>query len=217
MYSYDIKQSPANTVIVKVGSVLDDTVEYGNLKLHIDPLFKPTEYARIYGTVIAVPQGEAHTEYGDKIEKSVQVGDKIYFHFLTTTDETNCIYGNYFKVPYYWIFCIVRNDNILPVGSWCFVEQINEEESDYSEMEVLSKRMSVKVSETGLVTSVSKKKSVNSGILKHIGEPFIGKDKVDANVGDKVLLTRNSNFKNKIEGKEYYTLRQEDIICRFID
>lgn len=213
MYSYDIKKSPTNTVIVRVGSALDDTVEYGNLKLHIDPLFNPTEHARIYGTVIAVPDGTAHTEYGEEIEKNVQVGDKIYFHFLTTTDETNCIYGNYYKVPYYWIFCAVRDGRILPTGSWCFVEQVIEEESDYSEVEILSKRMSVKVSETGLVTSVTKKKSMNTGILRHLGSPLVGKDTINASIGSKVLLTRNSNFRNKVEGKEYYTLKQEDILC----
>jgi co-chaperonin GroES (HSP10) len=32
------------------------------------------------------------------------------------------------------------------------------------------------------------------------------------NPGEIVILNKNSNFINKIEGKDYYTLKQEDIL-----
>lgn len=210
MLKYDIKQAPVNTVIVEVGATLDDTVTYGSLTLNIDPEFNPTQYARIYGRVIAVPEGKAYATNELEIEKDVQVGDIIYFHYLTTTDETNCIHGNYFKVPYYWIFCAVRDNAIIPIGSWALCEKIVEEA--FNEVEVNGVKIQATLSQSGLVTSVAKKPSVKYAKLVHIGKPLMGVNALDANAGDVVILEKNSNFVNVIEGKEYYTLQQEYIL-----
>lgn len=210
MLKYDIKQAPVNTVIVEVGATLDDTVTYGSLTLNIDPEFNPTQYARIYGRVIAVPEGKAYATNELEIEKDVQVGDIIYFHYLTTTDETNCIHGNYFKVPYYWIFCAVRDNAIIPIGSWAFCEKMVEEA--FNEVEVNGVKIQATLSNSGLVTGVAKKPSVKYAKLAHIGKPLMGVNALDANAGDVVILEKNSNFVNVIEGKEYYTVQQEYIL-----
>jgi co-chaperonin GroES (HSP10) len=211
MLTYDIKKSPPNTVVVEVGASMDDTVQFGNLKLHIDPEFNPTQYARIYGRVIAVPEGKAYNEESFEIEKEVQVGDIIYFHYLTTSDETNCIYGNYYKVPYYWIFCVVRSGNILPVGSWTLCETVVEEE--FNTVEVGGQKIEAITSASGLVIGINKKPSTKFARLSHIGRPLVGTDDLKIGKGALVILNKNSNFKNTIEGKEYYTVRQGDILC----
>ena len=211
MLTYDIKKSPPNTVVVEVGAALDDTVQYGNLKLHIDPEFNPTQYARIYGRVIAVPEGKAYNEESAEIEKEVQIGDIIYFHYLTTSDETNCIYGNYYKVPYYWIFCVVRSGNILPIGSWTLCETVVEE--DFNTVEVGGQKIEAITSASGLVIGINKKPSTKFARLSHIGRPLVGTDELKIGKGALVILNKNSNFKNTIEGKEYYTVRQGDILC----
>jgi co-chaperonin GroES (HSP10) len=211
MLTYDIKKSPPNTVVVEVGASMDDTVQFGNLKLHIDPEFNPTQYARIYGRVIAVPEGKAYNEESFEIEKEVQVGDIIYFHYLTTSDETNCIYGNYYKVPYYWIFCVVRSGNILPIGSWTLCETVVEE--DFNTVEVDGQKIEAITSASGLVIGINKKPSTKFARLSHIGRPLVGTDELKIGKGALVILNKNSNFKNTIEGKEYYTVRQGDILC----
>jgi co-chaperonin GroES (HSP10) len=211
MLTYDIKKSPPNTVVVEVGASMDDTVQYGNLKLHIDPEFNPTQYARIYGRVIAVPEGKAYNEESFEIEKEVQIGDIIYFHYLTTSDETNCIYGNYYKVPYYWIFCVVRSGNILPIGSWTLCETVVEE--DFNTVEVGGQKIEAITSASGLVIGINKKPSTKFARLSHIGRPLVGTDELKIGKGALVILNKNSNFKNTIEGKEYYTVRQGDILC----
>ena len=211
MLTYDIKKSPPNTVVVEVGASMDDTVQFGNLKLHIDPEFNPTQYARIYGRVIAVPEGKAYNEESFEIEKEVQVGDLIYFHYLTTSDETNCIYGNYYKVPYYWIFCVVRSGNILPIGSWTLCETVVEE--DFNQVEVGGRKIEAITSASGLVIGINKKPSTKFARLSHIGRPLVGTDELKIGKGALVILNKNSNFKNTIEGKEYYTVRQGDILC----
>jgi co-chaperonin GroES (HSP10) len=190
---------------------MDDTVQYGNLKLHIDPEFNPTQYARIYGRVIAVPEGKAYNEESFEIEKEVQIGDIIYFHYLTTSDETNCIYGNYYKVPYYWIFCVVRSGNILPIGSWTLCETVVEE--DFNTVEVGGQKIEAITSASGLVIGINKKPSTKFARLSHIGRPLVGTDELKIGKGALVILNKNSNFKNTIEGKEYYTVRQGDILC----
>lgn len=211
MLTYDIKQSPPSTVVVEVGAAMDDTVQYGNLKLHIDPEFNPTHYARIYGRVMAVPEGKACNEEGFEIEKEVQVGDIIYFHYLTTSDETNCIYGNYYKVPYYWIFCVVRGGNILPVGGWTLCEQVVEEE--FNTVEVSGQKVEAITSASGLVIGLNKKPSTKFARLSHIGKPLVGQDELKISAGSMVIINKNANFKNTIENKEYYTVRQSDILC----
>lgn len=214
MLTYDLKQSSPNSVIVEVGAALDDTVQYGSLTIHIDPEFKPTEHARIYGVVKAVPRGRCFNEEGVEIEPEVRVGDKIYFHYLTTSDETNRIYGNYYRVPYYWIFCAVRNEYIVPVGGWSLCEQITEEEESFNEVQVGNQKISAILSASGLVTGIQKKKSERYARLAHIGKPLIGRNVLEINIGEEVIINKNSHFKNKIEGKEYYTVRQDDLLGR---
>jgi co-chaperonin GroES (HSP10) len=210
MLQYDIKQSPHNTVIVEVGSAMDDTVTFGTLTINIDPEFNPTYHARIYGRVIAVPTSQPTTEHGVPIEADVRVGDIIYFHYLTTNNEENCIYGNYYKVPYYWIFCSIRDNNIHPIGGWTFLEKYIEE--TYDTVQVGNQRVEAVVSKSGLVTGLFKKPSQKYATVVHIGKPPIGVNPLGISKGDKVILEKNSNFENEIEGKKYYTVKQEYIL-----
>ncbi len=210
MLQYNIRQAPANTVIVEVGKTLEDTVTFGSMTLHIDPEFNPTHHARIFGRVVAVPEGRAWDEENNTINDEVEVGDLIYFHYLVTSNEANCIYGNYYKVPYYWIFCSVRNGNILPVGGWTLCEPTVEQE--YNTVEVEGKKMEATFSASGLVTSVFKTPSVDVAKLSYIGKPVGDNYECEAKVGATVVLAKNSNFLNKIEGKDYYTVKQQYIL-----
>lgn len=210
MLKYDIKQAAPNTVVVEVGKTLEDTVTFGDMTLHIDPEFNPTHHARIFGRVIAIPEGRTWDEEGNTINDKVEVGDIIYFHYLVTSDETNCIYGNYFKVPYYWIFCSVRGGNILPVGGWTLCEPMVE--AQYNTVEVGGKKMEATLSASGLVTSVFKTPSVDISKVSFIGNQT-GEDATPlVRSGDVVVLAKNSNFINKIEGKDYYTVKQQYIL-----
>ena len=211
MMNYNIKQSAVNAVIVRVEEALDSTYKHGSLEVFIDPLFNPTHHARIYGIVEAIPAGKCFNEDGFEIEQEVQVGDKVYFHYLTTSDENNCIYGNSYKVPYYWIFCVVRDGNILPVSGWTLCTQIVEDNEDFESVEVGGRTMQATLSGSGLVTSIEKKKSVKFAKLSYIGKPLLNQKELDVSQGDTVVLAKNSNFINKIEGVDYFTVRQSDI------
>ena len=214
MLQYELSQASPNSLIVEVGAQYDDTVQYGSLSIFIDPLFKPTHNARIYGVVKAIPKGKCYNEDGIEIEADVKVGDKVYFHYLATFDENSCLYGNYYRIPYCWIFCVVRDNDIIPIGGWAFCEKIIEEEDEFKEVEVGGVKISAVTNSSGLVTSVTKKDSNKYAILRYIGKPLKNVDSLNLNLGEKVLIEKNTNFENLIEGKTYYTIRQGDILAK---
>lgn len=214
MLSYELTQASPNSLIVEIGAQYDDTVQYGSLSIFIDPLFKPTHNARIYGIVKAVPKGKCYNEDGFEIETDVRVGDKVYFHYLATFDENACVYGNYYRIPYCWIFCVVRDSDIIPIGGWTFCEKIVENEDEFEEVEVDGIKISAVKNSFGLVTSVAKKDSIKRARLAHIGKPLKNVDALDVKAGEIVVIDKNTNFENVIEGKTYYTIRQGDILCK---
>jgi co-chaperonin GroES (HSP10) len=210
MLDYNITKATFNHVVVKVDQSLDDTYTYKTLTVDIDPEFNPTQYARIYGTVVAVPQGSCYDEEQSEIKKEVEVGDKVYFHYLVTSSDTWNIYGNYYKVPYCWIFCSVRDSVIRPIGSWTLCEPIPEQE--LNQIEVDGIKIDAAVSQSGLITSLSKKPSVDYAKLRHIGSPLLNETPLDIPVNSTVILAKNSNFVNRIENVDYYTVKQRYIL-----
>lgn len=212
MLNYNLTQAPPNSLIVEVESAFNDTVEYGSITLHIDPLYKPTEHAKIYGKVVAVPKGKCYSDEGVEIDPIVRVGDKIYFHYLTTNDEANCIYGNFYRLPYFWAFCIVRDERIIPVGAWTLCEEVIEKAGEFVPVEVSSQTIDAIVSASGIVTGLKKVASTKYATLKYLGELLNDQKTLEVAPNDVVILSPNSNFRNEIEGKTYYTVRQGDIL-----
>jgi co-chaperonin GroES (HSP10) len=215
MLQYELSQASPNSLIVEVGAQYDDTVQYGSLSIFIDPLFKPTHNARIYGVVKAIPKGKCYNEDGIEIEADVQVGDKVYFHYLATFDENACLYGNYYRIPYCWVFCVVRGPDIIPIGGWTFCEKMVEGEEEFSQVEVNGVKISAVTNSSGLVTSIGKKESTKVAIMRHIGKPLKNINSIEVNSGEKVLIEKSLNFENTIEGKSYYTIRQGDILGKY--
>lgn len=218
MLDYNITQAPFNHVIVEIDELFDSEVEYGSIKLHIDPHYKPTENVRIYGKVVAVPKGSVYNEDAKEIAAEVQLGDRVYFHYLATYNDQNCIYGNFYKIPYFQIFCAVRESQIIPIGGWTLCDFTYENEEHYSKLEVGGRTMiGVIDPKLGLVTEVFKKESTKMAIVRHIGSPVLGEASSEVFPGDRVLIEKNTNFKNKIEGREYYTIRQEDLLGKALN
>jgi co-chaperonin GroES (HSP10) len=215
MLQYELSQASPSSLIVEIGAQYDDTVQYGSLSIFIDPLFKPTHNARIYGLVKAIPKGKCYNEDGIEIEADVKVGDKVYFHYLATFDENACLYGNYYRIPYCWVFCVVRGTDIIPIGGWTFCEKMVEGEEEFSEVEVNGVKISAVTNSSGLVTSIGKNESTRVAIMRHIGKPLKNINSIEVNSGEKVLIEKSLNFENTIEGKSYYTIRQGDILGKY--
>jgi co-chaperonin GroES (HSP10) len=85
-------------------------------------------------------------------------------------------------------------------------------EEEFNTVEVGGQKIEAITSASGLVIGINKKPSTKFARLVHIGKPLVGEDELGISTGSLVLLNKNSNFVNKIEGKDYYTVRQSDIL-----
>jgi co-chaperonin GroES (HSP10) len=86
-------------------------------------------------------------------------------------------------------------------------------EEEFNTVEVNGQKIEAITSASGLVIGINKKPSTKFARLSHIGRPLVGQDELKVGQGALVILNKNSNFKNTIEEKEYYTVRQGDILC----
>jgi co-chaperonin GroES (HSP10) len=205
--------SPINNFcIVEVEKIKEDSHTLTNgISLQIDTYFNPGYYSRIFGTVKGIPRyltGDRELYIEDKLSdivEEVQVGDKIYFHHNTCTEE-NLLKGSIFRVPYEAIYCVVRNGNIIPIGGKCFCIPVLRETNMSSRGIILDWDSEAKPI----------KYPSGSGLAKvtHIGTPLKNQKK-ELSVGDIVLYTTASDFPRKIEGNIYYIMRQHiDIVAK---
>lgn len=150
------------------------------------------------------------------IVPEVQVGDKIYFHYNTVHEENRIRTEDgrkIYKVRYDQIFCSVRNGQIIPIGGWVLMEPAWDEETQEIQLQGQEK-VRGKVSASGLVTELHDKPKPLEGIIANIGTQLKGDPELGVKNGDRVFFLPLSEFKNKIEGKEYYIMRQKDIIAK---
>lgn len=229
-------------VYLRVEKEKEDTIETKVGSLYIDSRFEHGLHHRIYGTVISVPRiltsnvkmpflreeigiPYPKTDFDMKfvtladIEPVVRVGDKIYFHFNTVTEDNRFkehfadTHSKVFKVRYDQIICVVRDGEIIPVGTWTLVEKVFD--PDVQDIEIDGRKVKVKTTTSGLVTEVNVKPRPLAGTIAYIGAPFKCDPELDLSSGDQVLFTKESDWVNKIEGKEYYVMRQRDIIAKY--
>jgi co-chaperonin GroES (HSP10) len=191
----------ANHVVVEVDKQFNDTLETeSGFKLFIDTTWKPAQYVRIFGTVMSIPlRGtNRYSVENGKIEPDVQVGDKIYFHYNVLMNKENYLEDNKWFIPYYHIFCAVRNKKILMIGGWVLVKPIIEKKDKQGRF---------------FIPEFSKKKKINNfGILKHIGTPLKDQPVLGIKEGSYVYFSEMDCFENEIEGETYYCMQQEDLL-----
>lgn len=202
-------RAPRNFLSVRVDKMYEDTVRHGSLELKIDPMFKPTHRARIFGEVVGLPLGMSK-EYG---KPEIKLGDKIYFHYLAMDEEMRHLdEKDVFFVPYWMVFCAVR-ETITPVGGWAFAEPYW---GEHFEMMVEGKSIKVREGKSGLV-SVIDTYHPQIARLAYIGTPRPGEEEVDVKPGELFYYAKSANFENEIEGKNYFIMQQECIIGKPIE
>jgi len=183
--------------VVKLDKQLDDKMTTpGGLELFIDTKFNEFENRIQEGPVIASPF---------KYDTGVKVGDTLYFHHLVVLNEGQVLTGehNHYLVrfdPEHTINnqAIAYKDqhtgSISPLAGWSILEPVEEEiakESDLIEV--------VKLSED----------PVTKGRVA-FSAPWI--EDIGAKVGDVVGFKKNMDYRIKIDGKEYYRTRAEDLL-----
>ena len=131
-----LKVLASPSIIVEVDKMYKDHVKMGNVDLFVDPLYNRTHNVKYCGTVVSIPNFEPYDDVDDtrKIDPIIQVGDKVYFKYLATDDDRHLMFKDIndhsekmtIRVFYPWVFCVVRNDEIIPVVGWCIGEPVIE-------------------------------------------------------------------------------------------
>lgn len=149
------------------------------------------------------------------IAQEIEIDDRIYFHYNTVSKENRIETkdGNkVFKVRYDQVFCAVRQGTLIAIGGWVLIEAIWDDQVE----EIAGMNVRGKVGKFGLITELHDKPKPLEGRVACIGTPIEGEAELDINKGDKVIFLPLSEFKNTIEGKEYYIMRQKDLIAKIV-
>jgi len=185
--------------IVELEKAINDTITTDSgLELYIDTRFNEFENRVTEGPVVAVPF---------KYETSVKPGDTLYFHHLVVINEGQPLTGNdnHYLVRYDQDHAI-NNQAIAfkdqhtgvvePLKGWSLLEPVEEEEVQESEIIEV-----VKLNET--LPTRGRVAFTSSGI-----------EEVGLKVGDVVGFKENRDYRIKIDGKEYYRTRIEDLLYK---
>ena len=190
-----------NLFVVELEKLVDDTITTDSgLELYIDTRFNEFENRITEGPVVAVPF---------KYETGVKPGDTLYFHHLVVINEGQPLTGddNHYLVRYDEDHAINNQaiafkdsdtGDVHPLAGWSLLEAIKEKKTKESEIiEVI--KLEEKLPTRGRVAFTS------SGI-----------EALGLSVGDVVGFKENRDYRIKIDGKEYYRTRVEDLLYKEI-
>lgn len=187
-----------NFFVVKLEKLINDTIKTDNgLELYIDTRFEmgEFEYRITEGPVVASPF---------KYDTGVKPGDTLYFHHLVVMQGGQPLTGDddHYIVKYdpeainsqAIAFKCQDTGEIKTLGGWTLLEAVEEKEefpSDLIEMVELEQKLPTK------------------GRLVYGNEET---DYMGLIAGDVVGFKKNRDYRIKIDGKEYYRTRSEDLL-----
>ena len=167
----------------------------------MDVSWNPEHHVTICGEVVALPRGEwCKNTRGELIKQELQVGDLAYFNYLTV-QEDNLVTDerNVYLVDLEECFCYVRSGEITAVANHVLIEP------DIIEDKVGSIYVGVPT------------KSEEEGYVRYLSTPLKDKEGLGLVSGDKVRFHERNAFLNKIEGNEYYVMKQDDLFGKVIN
>lgn len=187
-----------NFFVVKLEKLINDTIKTDSgLELYIDTRFEmgEFEYRITEGPVVASPF---------KYDTGVKPGDTLYFHHLVVMQGGQPLTGNddHYIVKYdpeainsqAIAFKCQDTGEIKTLGGWTLLEAVEEKEefpSDLIEMVELEQKLPTK------------------GRLVYGNEET---DHMGLIAGDVVGFEKNRDYRIKIDDKEYYRTRSEDLL-----
>jgi co-chaperonin GroES (HSP10) len=180
----------------------NDQAKVGNLVLFKDPSYKEAWNRILYGNVVEKPYG--FSKKYEHLEGAVNLGERIYFKYLVAEPE-NMHQENgkqYLKVPVWDTFCFVRkeihtyNDVVLCSPKW----------EEHEEVEVGDKKMKAKT-KGNLVVGLDIKYDKRLVKVEYANSELFKR-------GDTVVMDRHCDEKYEIEGKEYFVMRESNVLCK---
>lgn len=189
-----------NYFIVEIPKLIKDTVTTdGGLELYIDNRFNEFENRVNEGTVVAVPF---------KHDTGVSEGDTLYFHHHVVINDGQPLTGkdDHYVVVYNHgaeqpmasqAFAFKNKDGeIHLLSGWCLLEEVDEEKADGEESIIQTVSLNESPKLRGRVAFITGEWMTDLGL----------------EVGDIVGFQKNRDYRLKVDGKEYYRVRAEDLL-----
>ena len=182
-------------IAVKVSKKYNDEVTFGNGdKLYLDVTFNPEHHVTICGEVVALPRGKwCKDTRGDLLAQELEVGDKVYFNYLTV-DKENLIFGenDIYTCNLEDCFCKVDGTGITAISNHVLIEPDMKDEM------------------IGSFYVGQPKMSETEGYVRFVSTPKKNKDEL-LTPGDLVMFHERNAFLNTIEEIKFYIMKQEDV------
>ena len=183
--------------VVELNKQLNDTITTkGGLELYIDTKFDEFENRITEGPVVASPF---------KYDTGVEVGDTLYFHHHVVINDGQPLTGedNHFIVQYNPSYTIANQaiaykcqetGRVRPLAGWALLEGVEVQEEKKSD----------------IIEVVTLKESPVTKGMVAFAAPWV--DELGLKVGDVVGFAKNMDYRIKIDDKEYYRTRAEDLM-----
>jgi co-chaperonin GroES (HSP10) len=178
-------QSPTR-IIVSVEKRFNDETKSG---LYVETSFKPEHHVVISGQVIATAKRLPKEFTASGFYDTVEVGDRLYFHYLVVLDPDCHLGEDRYIVDYFQALATVRNDKVYAVGEHILIEPM-EEEVTHS---------------TLIIPEMSKKRELNCGRVFASNDPTIPE-------GSIVEFDAHGKFENEIEGHRLFVMYNSNIM-----
>lgn len=154
----------------------------------------------------------------NSLECELEKGDKIYFPY-SATDKSNKIKKSnltyegkdVYTIPYHLVWCKVNGETIIPIANHTLVSPLEDESYIFDEALNTKVQKNEKIV-TGMCYNTKKQLE---GIVAFTSTPLKGEVN-HFTTGDHIVFLPERDWLNKIEGKEYYIIKSQDIIAKFI-
>ena len=225
-------KTSGNNVMIELDSENDHIKMKTGGEIYLDTSYEPDKHVTVTGTVRAIPtslrfdpENPSYMPWDTDME--IKIGDRVIIHYLAVM---NCFRPEMKKywvqdgkrlvfIQYRSIFCLIREDVIIPINGYCLVEPIPDRY-----IESLKERADT----AGLILAGMNEKNnkrVVYGRVAYISIPnkryfdSIYTDKgVDISPGDEVVMRKISDLPTEYEfhakldgGRKFYRVQRCDI------
>lgn len=197
----NIPTTPKDFVVVSIDAEYLDKEKNTKLDLLIDYQFNPEKYRQTTGLVVSVP-----LRLSSGIRPTVQVGDKIHFHFNAIDSNAKLKVGDkvYYRIAYWDIFCIESRTGLEPVGSWVICEPIERKATQ---------------GRNGIIADIDygdkEKHDTSRAVVRYVNKEVMHQTEIKPE--DVIYYDTDADFDNndnRINGNRYFFIRSEDILCK---
>ncbi len=177
-------QSGYNTVLVHIEKEFNDSIAAPEgMEFYQDTTYRPEHHTTIHGTVVSVPDFKCSGSW------DLQVGDKIYFNYMTVLQPENKLPNNIYIVESALCIARVRAGELKPLGNHILLRPIIEVTEKIGDL---------------FVPVVSQKKKLNKGIV-------VASNMDDIRVGETIGFSKVGKFENFIEGETLYCAFERNV------